>query len=353
MLKQSKIPILFLLFIALNIIKIVIAGNYQDTSFSFNRFAGITDSREKMDSSSVYLDLSNAEPKGEVVRVYIIDSGADIIRSNGGDFFRCELGKKYFLYNTVKENGGSYCRIYITGHPNGISGKWSPDSIYQSGVITLKKAYYQSDKELSSERAKNVLLALFGNINIHFTTFDQTYGDRVGQFYVQASLKRKVTISSYFKMSCSISHSVFIYGKKFTYNPTITFKDNTLNIFKDLLNKLLNENPKNFFNRINFAMRDGSVTLIPLGDLGFKIVFEFKRHPNRYLTNTGELEITAVYLGNPPAVKQYVFATVNALSPSNWVLPMERSFSVIPSISIAVSGYYLLFIALELALILA
>ena len=72
--------ILFLFFIALNIIKIVIAGNYQDTSFSFDRYAGITDSREKRDSSSVYLDLSNAGPKGEVVRVYIIDSNSDRIR---------------------------------------------------------------------------------------------------------------------------------------------------------------------------------------------------------------------------------------------------------------------------------
>ena len=283
----------------------------------------------------------------------LIDSGADIIRSNGGDFFRCELGKKYFLYNTVKENGGSYCRIYITGHPKGISGKWSPDSIQQSGVITLKKAYSQSDAELSSERANDVLSALFGNINIHFTAFSQTYDAIVGQFHVRASLNSKVTISSDCKMSCSISHSIYVYGKEYTYNPTITFEDNILNSFKDLLNKLLNENPKNFFDRVKFAMRDGSVTLIPLGDLGFKIVFEFKRHPNRSLTNTGELEITTVYLGNPPVVKQYVFEAVKSLSPSNWVLPMERSFSVIPSVSITVSGYYLLFIALALALVLA
>jgi len=337
----------------LNIIKIVIAGNYQDTNFNFDRYAGITDTREKMDSSSVYLDLSNAGPKGEVVRVYIIDSEADRIRSNGGDFFRCELGKKYFLYNTVRENGGSKCRLYITGHPEPIFGKWSPDSVQQSGVITLKYAYYQSDEELSSERANDALSALFGNINIHFTTFDQTYNDRVGQFLVQASLKRKVTISSDCKMFCSISHSVFVYGKNFEYNSEITFKDNTLNNFKDLLNKLLNENPENFFDRLKFAMRDGSVTLIPLGDLGFKIVLEFKRNPNRYLTNTGELDITVTYLGSPPSVKQYVFAKVNSLCPSNFVLPMERAFSVIPTTTIIVSGYYLLFTVLELALVLA
>ena len=345
--------ILFLLFITLNIIKIALGGNYQDTSFSFDRYAGITDSREKMDSSSVYLDLSNAGPKGEIVRVYIIDSEADRIRSNNGDFFRCELGKKYFLYNTVRENGGSKCRLYITGHPEPISGKWSPDSVQQSGVITLKNAYYQSDEELSSERSNDVLSALFGNINIHFTTFDQTYTERVGEFLVQASLKRKVTVSTDCKMFCSISHSIFVYDKKFEYNSEVTFKDDTLNKFKDLLNKLLNENPVNFFDRVKFAMRDGSVTLIPLGDLGFKIVFEFKRNPNRYLTNTGELEITVVYLGSPPSVKQYVFATVKSLCPSNFVLPMERAFSVIPTTTIIVSGYYLLFMALELALVLA
>lgn len=345
--------ILFLFFIALNIIKIVIAGNYQDTSFSFDRYAGITDSREKLDSSSVYLDLSNARPKGEVVRVYTIDSDADRIRSNGGDFFRCELGKKYFLYNTVRENGGSRCRLYITGHPEPISGKWSPDSVQQSGVITLKNAYYQSDEELSSERANDVLSALFGNINIHFTTFDQTYTERVGNFLVQASLKRKVTISSDCKMFCSISHSVFVYGKDFKYNSEVTFKDKTLNEFKDLLNKLLNENPENFFNRVKFAMRDGTVTFIPIDELGFKIVFEFKRNPNRYLTNTGELVITVVYIGSPPSLKQYVFATVKNLCPSGSAFPMERSFSVIPAATIAVSGFYLLFMVLALPLVLA
>lgn len=153
-------------------------------------------------------------------------------------------------------------------------------------------------------------------------------------------------------MFCSISHSVFVYDKGYTYNRDVTFKDSTLNNFKELLNKLLNENPENFFDRVKFAMRDGSVTLIPLGDLGFKIILEFKRHPNRYLTNTGELEIKVVYLGSPPAVKSYVYATVSNLCPSEWVLPMERAFSVIPSAAIVVSGFYLLFSALELGLVL-
>ena len=344
---------LFLFFLILSTINIALAGNYKDTSFSFERYAGITDSREKKDTSSVYLDLSDAGPKGEIVRVYIIDSSSDRIRSYGGDFFRCELGKKYFLYNSVRENGGSYCRIYITGNSWPISGKWSPDSIPQSGVITLKKAYSQSDSELSSERANDVLSALFGNINIHFTTFGQTYQDRVGEFLVQASLKNKVTISSDCKMSCSISHSIFVYDKKFTYNWDITFKDKTLNNFKDLLNKLLNENPKNFFDRVKFALRDGSVTLIPLVDLGFKIIFEFKRNPNRHLTNTGELELTVYYLGSPPALKQYVFATANSLSNREFAHAMERSFSVTTSNTIIACGFYLLFNALELARVLA
>lgn len=344
-------PKLFLFLIALNILNIALSGNYQDTSFSFDRYAGITDSREKMDSSSVYLDLSNARPKGEIVRVYIIDSDADMIRSNKGDFFRCELGKKYFLYNTVRENGGKRCRLFITGNSEPISGKWSPDSVKQSGVTTLTVAYSQSDEELSSERANDVLHALFGNINIHFTTFDQTYTEMVGQFLIQASLRRKVTFSSECKMFCSISHSIFVYGKEYTYNSEVTFKDETLNQFKDLLQKLLNENPQNFFDKVKFALRDGSVTLIPLKDLGFKIIFEFKRNPNRYLTNTGELEITVAYLGSPPKVKQYVFEKVKTLSPSNYALPMERAFVVTPNPVLVLSGYCLLFAALELALI--
>ena len=345
--------VLFIFFLSLTTIQIANAGNYKDTSFSFDRYSGITDPREKTDTSSVYLDLSNASPKGEIVRVYIIDSDSDIIRSYGGDFFRCELGKKYFLYNSVREKGGSRCRLYITGHPEPISGKWSPDSIPQSGVITMKNAYYQSDEELSSERANDALSALFGNINIHFTTFDQTYQDRVGEFLVQASLKNKITISSESKMSCSISHSIFVSDKKFYYNWDITFKGETLKKFKELLNKLLNENPKNFFDRVKFAMRDGSVTLIPLDDLGFKIVLEFKRNPNRQLTNTGELEIIVFYLGSPPPLKQYVFARAENLSNKDFSRAMERSFSINPSSAIKACGYGLFFVALEVAKVLA
>ena len=108
--------VLFIFFLSLTTIQIANAGNYKDTSFSFDRYSGITDPREKTDTSSVYLDLSNASPKGEIVRVYIIDSDSDIIRSYDEDFFRCELGKKYFLYNSVREKGGSRCRLYIRGH---------------------------------------------------------------------------------------------------------------------------------------------------------------------------------------------------------------------------------------------
>ena len=151
-------------------------------------------------------------------------------------------------------------------------------------------------------------------------------------------------------MSCSISHSIFVYDKKFTYNWDITFKDKILNNFKDLLNKLLNENPKNFFDRVKFAIRDGSVTLIPLNDLGFKIIIELKRNPNRQLTNTGELEITLYYLGSPPALKQYVFKEASSMSNREFSEAMERSFSVIAPQAIRGCGFYLLFTILGMCL---
>ena len=185
----------------------------------------------------------------------------------------------------------------------------------------------------------------FGNINIHFTTFEQTYEAIVGQFLVHASLKRKVSISSESKMFCSISHSIYVYDKKVEYNSDITFKDKNLNQFKDLLNKLLNENPKNFFDRVKFAMRDGTVTLIPLSDLSFKIVFEFKRNPDRYLTNTGELEIIVSNIGSPPSLKEYVLATAKSLSNVNFALALEQTFNLQIRQMLS-SGFYLLIIAL-------
>ena len=112
----------------------------------------------------------------------------------------------------------------------------------------------------------------------------------------------------------------------------------------------MNENPKNFFDKVKFAMRDGTVTLIPLGDLGIKLIFEFKRNPNRYLTNTGELEINIIYIGSPTAVKQYVFAAVKSLSNVDFSLAMEKSFKVLTPSGIIISGFYLLFMILVLIL---
>ena len=250
----------------------------------------------------------------------------------------------------MKENGGTRCRIYITVHSERISGKWSPDSIKQSGVITLKNAYSQSDEELSSERANDVLSALFGNINIHFTTFEQTYEAIVGQFLVHASLKRKVSISSESKMFCSISHSIYVYDKKVEYNSDITFKDKNLNQFKDLLNKLLNDGPQKLFDKVKFAVGDGSVTLIPFDEFCFRILFEFKREPARYLTNTGELEIDVAYIQTPTTtratIKESVFSIVSSWSTRKFAGALENLLrSIVPGI--VMTGYYLLFTIVE------
>ena len=107
----------------------------------------------------------------------------------------------------------------------------------------------------------------------------------------------------------------------------------------------MNENPKNFFDRVKFAMRDGTVTLIPLSDLGFKIVFEFKRNPDRYLTNTGELEIIVSNIGSPPSLKEYVLATAKSLSNAAFALALEQTFNL-KNMQMLLSGFYLLIIAL-------
>ena len=341
--------VLFLFFLSLNIIKIAISGNCKDTSFHFDSNAGITDSREKTDKTSVYLDLSYAEPKGELVRVYIIDSDTDRIRSYGGDFFVCQLGYKYFLYNSVRESGGTRCRIYITGNPKPIFGKWSPDSVPESGVITLKKAYSQSDADLSSERANNVLQALFGNINFHFTGFDQRFSGRLGNFIFEAKLKNKITISTDCKVSCSISHSI-VFDKEIKYDKDITFQDGKLNEFKDLLNKLLNDGPQKLFDKVKFAVGDGSVTLIPFDEFCFRILFEFKREPARYLTNTGELEIDVAYIQTPTTtratIKESVFSIVSSWSTRKFAGALENLLrSIVPGI--VMTGYYLLFTIVE------
>ncbi len=46
-------------------------------------------------------------------------------------------GQRRYMYNYVRENGYSYAGVYARAYTAGsASGVWSPDSVYESGVIS-------------------------------------------------------------------------------------------------------------------------------------------------------------------------------------------------------------------------
>lgn len=48
------------------------------------------------------------------------------------------VGTQYFIYNSVYEAGYPYAALsFKTFKPVTMSGVWSPDSVYQSGVVQI------------------------------------------------------------------------------------------------------------------------------------------------------------------------------------------------------------------------
>lgn len=117
----------------------VSAGNTQDTDFSYVLNAGDqykTEARQKLDYSSSYMNC-------------MICSGNYVAAVWGGyvdaTAYNCSQGYRYyfatnykrFMFNEVKERGFPMCQIFAEPNLSGTtaSGKWSPDSVYESGVL--------------------------------------------------------------------------------------------------------------------------------------------------------------------------------------------------------------------------
>lgn len=113
-------------------------GNIQDADFRVTSDQ-VIGKREKRDRTSVYLNVSGFE--GTVrVRVLGFDRAGNAHNCTwGGGEFHVSAGK-YFLYNNVGEEGYPHAALQFLG-VNGrtITGRWSPDSVPESGCITLKR----------------------------------------------------------------------------------------------------------------------------------------------------------------------------------------------------------------------
>lgn len=118
--------------------------NTTDEAISFtstgNNFIFETNSRNKNTNSSVYLNLQGSSFSGTIdVSIYGVDDNEQCNCTNRCSSFKLTSGRKYELYNTVKENRFSQAKIRFHLPPNvTLKGLWSPDYKPEKDVITVR-----------------------------------------------------------------------------------------------------------------------------------------------------------------------------------------------------------------------
>lgn len=109
----------------------------RDFSFYFGNYRAATTREEKDNTSSLYMYCQQGTP-------YIASAGASYSDSQYSTVYDVSHGYSYsfapntrrFMYNFVLEEGFSYAVIIGTTSTTGsATGKWSPDSIPQAGVL--------------------------------------------------------------------------------------------------------------------------------------------------------------------------------------------------------------------------
>ena len=116
-----------------------------------------TTMRTKANSTSVYLNLEGS--RGDAVDVQIFGSGGGSDRENctnsHSNVYHLETGKKYELYNKVRENGHFAAQLHFSGKPGTkLIGSWSPDYSPEPGCVTVGKS--GSDSVDRSSKASEV-----------------------------------------------------------------------------------------------------------------------------------------------------------------------------------------------------
>ena len=118
-------------------------GNYKNKKFSYildENGEAYTSIRTKGNNSSIYLNLIDSISGN--IKVSIFGLGGNNSFENctyHSDEYNLELGKKYELYNSVKEQNHSGVQLLFKGNVGKeIKGEWSPDYTFENGCITIK-----------------------------------------------------------------------------------------------------------------------------------------------------------------------------------------------------------------------
>ncbi len=99
--------------------------------------------RTKANSTSVYLNLEGSRSGAVDVRIFGVGGGSECENCTNSSslVYHLETGKKYELYNKVRENGHFATQLQFSGKPGTkLIGSWSPDYSPESGCITVGKS---------------------------------------------------------------------------------------------------------------------------------------------------------------------------------------------------------------------
>ena len=131
------------IFLAFSCFTMKVQADSYDRQFRFiftDIFEGrITGPQTKDNDSSVYMWYSSGSPHSYDAKViaFTNPNAYEWTDCSGGYHYRFYRGQKRFMYNYVKENGHSTAGVYGYHQSSAgtASGYWSPDSVYESGVL--------------------------------------------------------------------------------------------------------------------------------------------------------------------------------------------------------------------------
>lgn len=215
-------------------------GNISDRPFEIGpgQERGTTAVESKTNDTSIYLDLRKSNFSGSI-KVYVIGQNSNETRNctNKGEYFLVESGKKYMLYNQVKEsNFQSVFLEFVKPNPQDlVTGLWSPDSIPDSACQILRSGANNDHNSNSSK----------GNTKDEEFQFDlmpsQTFTTNWRPKYNSSSIYLNLTESNFdgpinvsifgrhsnSERNCTnrvSSFSVFSHNKYFLYNQVLESK---------------------------------------------------------------------------------------------------------------------------------
>ncbi len=137
---KKTIALMFTVMFLVSMILVVYAANNIDTAYnySFSNNSAITVARAKTDSSSCYMNYNSGSISYTAQALGMPQEEGPVADDvSAGYHYSFTLAhERRFMYNYAYEWGYPYLCIGASCSTNGVaSGLWSPDSVYEYGVL--------------------------------------------------------------------------------------------------------------------------------------------------------------------------------------------------------------------------